>query len=136
MILRKCIVPHAFSWHTRKNDRLPGTTKKDVEIGLVEEISLSRDLTRVIVKAQLVRELQSLTAELHTRTTPEVTATLQQAQRLLAAAESSLAADSSQQYRVKAALDDISGAARALRVLSEFLETHPESLLSGKGSEK
>jgi len=56
-----------------------------------------------------VKELQSLTAELRTRTTPEVTATLQQAQRSLAAAESSLTADSPQQYRVKAALDEISG---------------------------
>ena len=83
-----------------------------------------------------VKELQSLTAELRTRTAPEVTAALKQAQRALAAAESSLAADSPQQYRVKAALDEISGAARALRVLVEFLEAHPESLLRGKGSEK
>ena len=36
----------------------------------------------------------------------------------------------------KAALDEISGAARALRVLVEFLEAHPESLLRGKGPEK
>jgi paraquat-inducible protein B len=83
-----------------------------------------------------VKELQLLTTELRTRTTPEVTAALQQAQRALAAAEGSLAADSPQQYRVKAALDEISGAARSLRVLVEFLEAHPESLLRGKGSEK
>jgi paraquat-inducible protein B len=83
-----------------------------------------------------VKELQLLTTELRTRTTPEVTAALHQAQRALAAAEGSLAADSPQQYRVKAALDEISGAARSLRVLVEFLEAHPESLLRGKGSEK
>jgi paraquat-inducible protein B len=83
-----------------------------------------------------VKELQSLTTELRTRTTPEATAALQQAQRALAAAEGSLAADSPQQYRVKAALDEITGAARALRVLVEFLEAHPESLLRGKGPEK
>jgi paraquat-inducible protein B len=83
-----------------------------------------------------VKELQSLTTELRTRTAPDATAALQQAQRALAAAEGSLAADSPQQYRVKAALDEITGAARALRVLAEFLEAHPESLLRGKGSEK
>jgi paraquat-inducible protein B len=83
-----------------------------------------------------VKELQAFTAELRTRTAPEVTATLQQAQRSLAAAESSLAADSPQQYRVKAALDEIAGTARSLRLLTEFLEAHPESLLRGKGSEK
>jgi paraquat-inducible protein B len=83
-----------------------------------------------------VKEFQSLAVELRTRTTPEVTAALQQVQRSLAAAENSLAADSPQQYRVKAALDEITGAARALRVLTEFLEAHPESLLRGKGPEK
>ena len=83
-----------------------------------------------------VKELQALTTELRTHTTPEITATLQQVQRSLAAAESSLAADSPQQYRVKAALDEITGSARALRVLTEFLQAHPESLLRGKGSEK
>jgi paraquat-inducible protein B len=39
-----------------------GKTKikcKDVEIGLVEEISLSKDLTQVLVKAQLVREAEA-----------------------------------------------------------------------------
>ena len=43
-----------------------GKTKikcKDVEIGLVEEISLSKDLTQVIVKAQLVREADSFLSE-------------------------------------------------------------------------
>jgi paraquat-inducible protein B len=83
-----------------------------------------------------VKELQSLTAELRTQTTPEVTAAMQQAQRALSAAEGSLTADSPQQYRVKAALDEITGAARSLRVLVEFLEAHPESLLRGKGPEK
>ena len=43
-----------------------GKTKikcKDVEIGLVEEISLSKDLTQVIVKARLVREADSIFSE-------------------------------------------------------------------------
>ncbi|HEX5680695.1 MAG TPA: MlaD family protein, partial [Desulfobacterales bacterium] len=43
-----------------------GKTKikcKDVEIGLVEEITLSKDLTQVIVKAQLIREAESYLSE-------------------------------------------------------------------------
>ena len=43
-----------------------GKTKikcKDVEIGQVEEISLSKDLTQVIVKAQLVREADAYLSE-------------------------------------------------------------------------
>ncbi|RPJ69379.1 MAG: MCE family protein, partial [Desulfobacteraceae bacterium] len=83
-----------------------------------------------------VKELQRLTAEVRTRTAPEVNTTLQQIQRSLAAAESSLAAGSPQQYRLKNALDEIAGAARALRVLAEQLEAQPESILRGKGSER
>jgi paraquat-inducible protein B len=83
-----------------------------------------------------VRELQLLTAELRTRTAPEVADTLQQVQRALAAVDRTLAADSPQQYRLKSALDEIAGAARALRVLAEQLEAQPESVLRGKGSER
>jgi len=103
----------------------------------VKRIANSPELLEAVKSLNAaVKELQALAAELRARTTPEITATLQQAQRSLAAAEGSLAADSPQQYRVKAALDEISGAARALRVLTEYLEAHPESLLRGKGSEK
>ncbi|MFO7708213.1 MAG: MlaD family protein [Desulfobacterales bacterium] len=83
-----------------------------------------------------LKELQQLTAQVRTQTAPELSATLQQAQRSLAAAESSFEPDSPQHYRLKAALDEIAGAARALRVLAEYLETHPESILRGKGAEK
>jgi len=123
-----------------KIDKLPieqiGNDLRDTVQG-AKRIANSPELLETIKSLNAaVKELQALTTELRTRTTPEVTATLQQAQRSLAAAESSLEADSPQQYRVKAALDEIIGAARALRVLTEFLEAHPESLLRGKGSEK
>jgi paraquat-inducible protein B len=123
-----------------KIDKIPidqiGNDLRDTIQG-AKRITNSPELLETVKSLNVaVKELQSLTAELRTRTTPEVTATLQQAQRALAAAESSLTADSPQQYRVKAALDEIAGAARGLRVLVEFLEAHPESLLRGKGSEK
>jgi len=44
--------------------------------------------------------------------------------------------DSPLQYRMKETLGDLSDTARSLRVLLEYLENHPESIITGKGSEK
>jgi paraquat-inducible protein B len=80
-----------------------------------------------------VKELQLLTAELRTRTAPELTATVEQARKSLAAAESTLGADAPLKNRLTTALEELAGAARALRVLADYLERHPESALFGKG---
>jgi paraquat-inducible protein B len=80
-----------------------------------------------------IKELQLLTAELRTRTAPELTATVEQARKSLAAAESTLGADAPLQNRLTTALEELAGAARALRVLADYLERHPESALFGKG---
>jgi paraquat-inducible protein B len=81
-----------------------------------------------------VKELQLLTAELRTRTAPELTAAVEQARKSLAAAESTLGADAPLQNRLTTALEELAGAARALRVLADYLERHPESALFGKGN--
>ena len=79
-----------------------------------------------------VKELQLLAAELRTRTAPEVNATLQQAQASLAAATDVLESGSPLQSRLKETLEELASAARALRVLSDYLERQPQSLLTGK----
>jgi paraquat-inducible protein B len=78
------------------------------------------------------KELQLLTAELRTRTAPEVNATLQQAQSSLAAANDMLEAGSPLQSRLKEALEELASAARGLRVLADSLERQPQSILTGK----
>lgn len=80
-----------------------------------------------------VKELQLLTAELRTRTAPELNATVEQARKSLAAVESTLGADTPLKNRLTTALEELAGAARALRVLADYLERHPESALFGKG---
>jgi paraquat-inducible protein B len=79
-----------------------------------------------------VKELQLLAAELRTRTAPEVNATLQHAQASLAAATDVLESGSPLQSRLKETLEELASAARALRVLSDYLERQPQSLLTGK----
>ena len=84
----------------------------------------------------VVKEIQMLTADLRNRTTPEINAVLKQTQQSLSTANAVLEADSPLQYRMKETLEEISKAARSLRVLMEYLENHPESIITGKGSEK
>ncbi len=83
-----------------------------------------------------VKEIQLLTTDLRIRTAPEINAALKQAQQSLATSNAVLETDSPLQYRMKETLEELSDAARSLRVLVEYLENHPESIVTGKGSEK
>jgi paraquat-inducible protein B len=79
-----------------------------------------------------LKEIQLLSADLRTRVTPELTAALEQTRRSLEAADESLSADSPTQERLRTVLDELAGAARGLRNLADYLERHPEAVLSGK----
>jgi paraquat-inducible protein B len=79
-----------------------------------------------------IQELQALTKELRTRTSPELVAAMQQARTSLASASSALESDSPLQSRMKTALEEITSTARSLRVLADYLERYPQSLLVGK----
>lgn len=83
-----------------------------------------------------LKEVRELVGELRAGTAPELTATLEEARRSLAAAQATLAADSPLQSRLNTALDEFAAAARALRTLADTLERHPEAAVFGKGNEK
>jgi paraquat-inducible protein B len=110
---------------------LKGTLQGTREIANSPEIKETLRSLNAVVK-----EIQMLTADLRTRTTPEINAVLKQTQQSLSSANAFLEADSPLQYRMKETLEEISKAARSLRVLMEYLENHPESIITGKGSEK
>ena len=78
-------------------------------------------------------ETRLLVSDLRTKVTPEISAVLEETRQTLADAEQILNADSPLQTRMTSALDEITGAARSLRLLLDYLERHPESLLRGKG---
>jgi paraquat-inducible protein B len=64
------------------------------------------------------------------------TATLTQAKNTLVSLEERTAEDSTLRYEFDNALQELSGAARSIRVLADYLQRHPESLLRGKGGSK
>jgi paraquat-inducible protein B len=123
-----------------KIDRLPidqiGNDLRDTVHG-AKQIAESPDIIEAIrnLNATLV-ETRLLVSDLRTRVTPEINSVLEGARQSLANAEQILNADSPLQVKMNTALEEISGAARALRLLMDYLERHPESLLRGKGQEE
>ncbi len=83
-----------------------------------------------------LEEGQLMLSELRTQVTPKLAATLEEARQALTNAGDILKTDSPLQNRMKSALDEIARASRSLRQLMDYLERHPESIISGKGSEK
>lgn len=63
----------------------------------------------------------------------DLRATLNDGRSLLTTAESQIGESSQLSYRLNRSLEEIEGAARALRIFLEELQRHPESLLKGKG---
>ena len=55
-----------------------------------------------------------------------------QAQSTLASADGLVGANSQARYDLDALLKELTGAARSIRVLADYLERHPEALLRGK----
>ena len=64
------------------------------------------------------------------------TAALTQAKNTLVSLEERTAEDSTLRYEFDNTLQELSGAARSIRVLADYLQRHPESLLRGKGESK
>jgi paraquat-inducible protein B len=71
-------------------------------------------------------DADAIVQHFNTEVTPEVRATLAEARR-------TLSADSPLQLDTRSALREVSQAARALRVLADYLERHPGALIFGKG---
>jgi len=61
---------------------------------------------------------------------------IEQAEDTLKSVENSAGDDSSLYYELNKTLGELSGAARSIRLLADYLNQHPESLLRGKGGSK
>lgn len=68
--------------------------------------------------------------------TPEVKQAIVGLRGSLAAVERTIAADAPLQQDLRETLREVSRAAASLRVLTEYLEQHPEALIRGKPEEK
>ncbi len=67
---------------------------------------------------------------------PELTATLKRAQSTLNAIKGSISKDSALYYELMQVLKELTGAARSIRVMADYLERHPDALIYGKGKRR
>ncbi|MFC5475732.1 intermembrane transport protein PqiB [Paraherbaspirillum soli] len=88
--------------------------------------TLNRTLTTT---EQLVQHLNSDVA-------PEMTAAMKDVRKTLNAAERTLSSDAPLQQDIRQTLQELTRSAASLRVLTDYLERHPESLIRGKQEDK
>jgi paraquat-inducible protein B len=94
---------------------------------------LSGDLSRALVSLDAtLKTSRALISQLDSQVAPQAARTLGEAERALASANAVLADDAPLQQDLRNALKQVAQSARALAVLSDYLERHPESLIRGK----
>jgi len=104
---------------------------KKIESMPIEKISADlrqalQSLSRTLVGAeQAVKRMDK-------EVTPSAKAALDDARRMLSAADRTLASDAPLQQDLRSSLRDLSRAAQSLRELTDLLERQPESLIRGK----
>jgi paraquat-inducible protein B len=76
--------------------------------------------------------INTVLQRIDTEVTPEARDTLAQARKALGSADRALAADQPLQQDAREAMREVGRAAQSLRVLADYLEQHPESLIRGK----
>ena len=67
---------------------------------------------------------------------PELDATLKEAQSTLNAIKGSVSKDSPLYYELMRVFKELSGAARSIRVMADYLERNPDALIYGKGKKR
>jgi paraquat-inducible protein B len=82
--------------------------------------------------AATIANVKRLTAELEKTTVPELATVLTRASATLEEAHSMLATNSTTRTEIDRLLVELAQAARSIRLLADYLEQHPESIIEGK----
>ncbi|HEY0286864.1 MAG TPA: MlaD family protein [Pseudomonas sp.] len=80
-------------------------------------------------------ELQKTMKQVNSDVLPQMRGTLQQAQKTLGSANDTLSEDSPARVQLGQAMDEVQRTARSVRVLTDFLSRHPESLIRGRSGD-
>ncbi len=95
---------------------------------------IGRDVkTAVNSLDNVLRRTDVMVGQINETTLPELAKTLERLQSSLSEIEKGYGKDSSTNQELRKALDELGEAARSIRVLTEYLQRHPESLIRGKG---
>ncbi|HUG99881.1 MAG TPA: MlaD family protein [Gammaproteobacteria bacterium] len=112
-----------------------GKSVSEAATGFSELIN-SEDMKRSIASlAETLESVRALTEELRGEVAPAFTATLEQTGQVLENAERILSPAAPAVHELQRLLRELAEAARSLRVMADYLEQHPESLIYGKESQ-
>jgi paraquat-inducible protein B len=98
---------------------------------------IGRDLRKTLATLdKTLVSTEQLAATLRNDVSPEMAAAMKDVRRTLNSAEKTLADDAPLQQDMRQTLREVTRAAGSLRVLTDYLERHPESLLRGKPEDR
>ncbi len=101
----------------------------------IEEIG--RDVRTTLARLdKTLAGAEQLTRTLNNDVAPEMTAAMKDARKTIDNANKTLAADAPLQSDLRQTLQELGRTATSVRVLTDYLERHPESLLRGKPDDK
>ncbi|MFB1487599.1 MULTISPECIES: intermembrane transport protein PqiB [unclassified Thiocapsa] len=113
-------------------DRI-GKDLTDTLAGASEILSSAALKQGIVELEQALAEIRALAAQLNTGIAPELAETLRQTTATLRGVRGMIEEGSPISVELRRSLNEVSGAARSLRDLTDYLERHPEALLRGKG---
>ena len=85
---------------------------------------------------QTLERAGQLAAQLNNDVAPEIAGAMKDARKSLGAVERTLAEDAPLQQDLHETLQELARAATSLRVLTDYLERHPEAIIRGKREDK
>jgi len=103
----------------------------------VKRLSESKQLLEAVQALnETLQHTRQLVQNLDSNVAPAIGSTLDQAQKTLLSVEGTLGKDAPLQHELRRALKELAEAARGIRILTDYLERHPDSLIYGKGKEQ
>ena len=83
-----------------------------------------------------LQQMETLTTNINAQASPELNQVLNEAHKTLATAHNLLREGSVARRELERTLGELSNAARSIRVMTDYLERHPEALIQGKGGNR
>jgi paraquat-inducible protein B len=123
----------------KKLDQLPleqiGQDLQSTMAGM-DKIVNGPDLRQAIHSLRrILAELETTTTSLNAETVPRINTALGEMEIVLKDLDGLISADAPLQGDLRATLEELADAARAVSELADLLQRHPEALIQGKGSE-
>jgi len=95
---------------------------------------IGRDVKAVLESVNdTLRKTETMFGEINEEVLPEIARTLKKLQSSLADIEKGYGTDSVTNQEFRKTLNELEEAARSIRILTEYLQRHPEALIHGKG---